>query len=59
MGQDVEVLVAGRVLLRARVREPKEGGAISMAFRADEIVEVANRLATDGRLDRTAATMTD
>jgi SecDF, P1 head subdomain len=51
VGEVVEVLLAGRVLMAARLNEPMIGGIIAIVVRADDIVEVANRIATEGRIE--------
>jgi hypothetical protein len=55
VGDDLEFLVAGRVLWHGGpVREPMSGGVINIFFMADEIVEAANRLQTDARIEAVA-----
>jgi hypothetical protein len=51
VGEVVEVLLAGRVLMASRVDTPMFGGIIPILVGDDEIVEVANRLATEGRIE--------
>jgi hypothetical protein len=53
-GEVVQFLLAGRVLVAPRVVEPILGGIIPIPVGADEIVEVANRLATEGRIELNA-----
>jgi hypothetical protein len=53
VGENIEFLKGGRVLMRARLRTPVLNGIITFmgVFGADEITDVANRLATDGRIE--------
>ena len=53
MGEDIEFMVAGRVLQKARVTSPRLGGVMTFIhiFGAGEIVEVASRIAADGRIE--------
>jgi hypothetical protein len=53
VGEDIEWLVAGR-RERVRVRDPIYGGVLNMFLKElgdDEIVEIANRIATEGRIE--------
>jgi len=56
VGEDIEFLVAGRLLTRVRLKTPILGGVLTIigVFGANEIVDVANRLATDGRIEANA-----
>ena len=53
VGEDIEFLVAGKVLMKSRLQTPILGGALNIIgiFGANEIVDVANRLATEGRIE--------
>jgi preprotein translocase subunit SecD len=52
VGEDIEVLAAGKVLMKAQLQTPILGGIIAIVLSdPGEIVEVANRLATDGRIE--------
>jgi hypothetical protein len=60
VGEDIEWLVAGR-RERVRVHDPIYGGVLSMFLGQlgdDEIVEIANRLATEGRIEVNAVVPT-
>jgi hypothetical protein len=48
-----EFLVAGKVLMKSRLTTPLLGGALNIIgiFGANEIVDVANRLAKEGRME--------
>jgi preprotein translocase subunit SecD len=56
VGEDVEFLAAGRVLLKTTVHEPLSTDVISIVgvFGADEIAEIANRIAAEGRVELNA-----
>ena len=53
VGEDIEFLVAGKVLMKSRLQTPIFSGALNIIgiFGANEIVDVANRLATEGRIE--------
>jgi hypothetical protein len=51
VGEVVEFLLAGRVLTAPRVVEPIRNGIFPIPVGAEEIVEVANRLTTEGRIE--------
>jgi hypothetical protein len=51
VGEVVEFLLAGRVLAAPQLQTPIYGGIILISIGADEIVEVANRIATEGRIE--------
>jgi len=53
VGEDIEFLLAGKVLMKPRLQTPILGGALNIIgiFGANEIVDVANRLATEGRIE--------
>jgi len=53
VGEDIEFLVAGKVLMKSRLQTPILGGAFNIIgiFGANEIADVANRLATEGRIE--------
>jgi len=55
VGERMDWLVAGRVLFPGELlREPILGGVMNFFFTADEIVEVANRLQTEARIEAIA-----
>jgi hypothetical protein len=53
VGENIEFLASGKVLDKVRLQTPIFGGIIIIGagFDPGEIVEVANRLATDGRIE--------
>ena len=56
VGEDIEILMAGSVLTKVRLRTPISAGALTIIglSGAGEIADVANRLATDGRIELNA-----
>ena len=53
VGEDIEFLSEGRVLMKARLRTPITGGLFIIVgiFSYDEIVHLASRLAIDGKIE--------
>ncbi len=55
VGEDIEVRGEGRLLTKARLREPILGGVMQIVifgdFNPDEVVSLPSRLVTDGKIE--------
>ena len=56
VAEDIEILMAGRVLAKVRLRTPISAGVLTIIGLSGtgEIADVANRLVTDGRIELNA-----